>query len=190
MPPSGLPRSTRSQPIDGTELACEALPAGTLTGKVALVQRGTCFFTSKATNVANAGAEAMVVYNNVDGPTVTMGAQQKTEFEIPSVMIEKSEGEALRDFLLPGAVANATLQPLAPVPAQADVLANFSSRGPNIDLSIKPDLTAPGQDMYTASNNVTPEPQYSADVNGTSFSTPLVSGAAALVKQLPSRLVG
>ena len=105
------------------------------------------------------------------------------DFVIPSVMITKSEGEALRDFLA-GSAANATVQPLAPVAAEPDLIAPFSSRGPNINMEIKPDLTAPGQRIYTASNKVEPEPEYSLDLSGTSFSTPIVSGAAALAKQL------
>ena len=170
--------------IDATELACEALPPGSLFGKIALVQRGTCFFTDKENNVSNAGAEAMVVYNNVEGPAITMGGP----FALPSVMITKSDGEGLRDFLLsgPGATATATLQPLSPVPTEADIIASFSSRRPNINIEIKPDLTAPGQRIYSASNRVTPEPQYSRDINGTSFSAPIVTGTAALVKQLHS----
>ena len=171
--------------LDATEMACSGLPTDSLSGQVALVRRGNCFFTTKASNVFNAGAAAMVVYNNVDGPAFAMGVTEgDPPFEKPAVMIEKSAGEALRDWLLGGTQASVTLRSLAAVPSQADEMADFSSRGPNINLEIKPDLTAPGKAIHTASRVAQPEPQYSTSSQGTSFSTPIVSGAAALVKQL------
>ena len=53
--------------------ACSALPAGSLAGSAVLVRRGTCSFFIKATNAQNAGAAAVVLYNNTAGalaPTV------------------------------------------------------------------------------------------------------------------------
>ena len=47
--------------------ACAALPAGSLTGKVALVRRGTCSFYVKTFNAQNAGAASVVFYNNAPG---------------------------------------------------------------------------------------------------------------------------
>ena len=44
--------------------ACAALPAGSLTGRVALIRRGTCTFYVKAINAEAAGASAVVLYNN------------------------------------------------------------------------------------------------------------------------------
>ncbi|MDA2929888.1 S8 family serine peptidase [Acidobacteria bacterium AH-259-O06] len=171
--------------LDTTELACQPLPAGSLSGEAALIRRGECFFSAKAKNVFDAGAEAMVVYNNVTGSAIVMGGLN--DVEPPAVMIKKAAGEALRDFLIGGAEANVTFRAatdLSPFPAQADIMTSFSSRGPNIDLAIKPDLTAPGDNIHTASNRITPEPQYSLRSSGTSFAAPMVSGAAALVKQL------
>lgn len=54
----------------------------------------------------------------------------------------------------------------------------FSSRGPTGDVRIKPDVTAPGFRVWVA----TPTGFNRAD--GTSFSTPITAGSAALLKQI------
>jgi hypothetical protein len=56
-------------------------------------------------------------------------------------------------------------------------LAGFSSRGPTADGRIKPDVTGPGVAVYLAT------PTGFSRGNGTSFSTPIVAGAAALIQQ-------
>jgi subtilisin family serine protease len=57
-------------------------------------------------------------------------------------------------------------------------LAGFSSVGPTYDRRVKPDVVAPGVAVFTALART--HDRY-ARVNGTSFSTPLVAGCAALV---------
>ena len=62
--------------LDGTGLACGALPANSLAGSIAFILRGTCIFTSKLDNAQAAGAVAAVVYDDVAGedpPTMSVG---------------------------------------------------------------------------------------------------------------------
>src|SRR5258705_7214007 len=74
-------------------------------------------------------------------------------------------------------------------PAQADVMASFSSRGPTGDW-IKPDVTAPGvqvlagwtaQPDQTTADNGPPGNLFQA-IAGTSMSSPHAAGVSALVK--------
>ena len=172
------------QPLDGTELACDPLTAGSLDGQIALVRRGICFFQDKADNVFAAGATAMVVYNNVEGISIVMSFDDERGPGGPAVMINRDSGEQLRDLALQDGDVSVILraeEDLAAFPSQADIVSGFSSRGPNIDGSIKPDLTAVGSGIYSASNSGS---EFILNSNGTSFSTPLVAGAAALVLQL------
>jgi hypothetical protein len=91
---------------DGTGVAtdgCEA-STGSLSGKLALVDRGSCNFTVKVVNAQRAGAIGVIVANNV-GTTAAfaMGGTDR-RIRIPSVMVGRDSGQALRMVL--GAMAN------------------------------------------------------------------------------------
>lgn len=95
-------------PADG----CSAIGAG-VSGKVALVDRGTCSFTIKVKNAQLAGATAVVVANNTGGTEAfTMGGSDAT-ITIPSVMITQNDGAALRGMSAPsGTMRLKAVQPL------------------------------------------------------------------------------
>ena len=82
--------------IDGSALGCNST-SNDLTGKVALIQRGSCTFSQKVYNAQQAGAIAVIVVNNVIGnDTFEMGAGQYAELiTIPVVMIGNTDGLAL-----------------------------------------------------------------------------------------------
>lgn len=77
---------------------CTALPVGSLTGKIGLIERGTCAFTVKVKNAQNAGALAAIIYNL---PTSTNGSMAGTDatITIPSVLIENAEGTYMKGLL-------------------------------------------------------------------------------------------
>ncbi|MDF2551305.1 MAG: C-terminal target protein [Chryseobacterium sp.] len=96
--------------IDG----CTALPSGSLSGKIGLIERGgssQCTFALKVKNAQNAGAIAAIIYNNaaaVNFPS-SMGGTDPT-ITIPSVLITNSEGEYIKTQLNNGATVNVTLK--------------------------------------------------------------------------------
>ncbi|TYB78485.1 T9SS-dependent M36 family metallopeptidase [Bizionia myxarmorum] len=88
---------------DGTTtptLGCNALTS--LTGKIAVVRRGTCAFSDKIQNAQNAGAVAVIVvnHNNPDNDPayaqyVTMAGEVNPPINIPSVFMNYADGETL-----------------------------------------------------------------------------------------------
>jgi minor extracellular serine protease Vpr len=177
--PVGLP------PGDG--LVCAALPAGSLTGKVALIQRGTCAMADKINYAQNAGAVAVVLYqtDGLEEPIAKLFAETTG---IPAVSVGFSDGSALRAAA--GSGVKITLDPTLRVwDSTPATVADFSSRGPAIvTYGIKPEVAAVGAGIYTAAQRIDPN-GYAYDrsgyttVSGTSFAVGMAAGAAALVKQ-------
>ena len=67
---------------------------GSMDGKIALIRRGGCFFTSKVINSQNAGAIGAIIYNDARPGTVVMSGPD-VGITIPSVFIEGVAGDAL-----------------------------------------------------------------------------------------------
>jgi minor extracellular serine protease Vpr len=168
--------------LDADGLACAAFPANSLTGSIALISRGTCTFEVKINNAQAAGAVGALIYNNVDGAPFTMAMGSAT---LPAELISLADGTALRQLT---AGAPITLDfSLGPVFSDPLHLETFSAAGPNIDFAIKPDLVAVGGSLYTAAQKldgrgVIYNSTGFAVESGTSFSAPIVAGAAALLK--------
>jgi hypothetical protein len=80
-----------------------------VSGKVALVTRGTCGFTVKVKNAQNAGAIAVVVADNAAGaPPAGLGGADAT-ITIPAVRITITDAAAIKAQLAAGAVVNVAL---------------------------------------------------------------------------------
>ncbi|WP_326984518.1 T9SS-dependent M36 family metallopeptidase [Chryseobacterium sp. MYb264] len=90
---------------------CTALPAGSLTGKIGLVERGSCDFVIKTKNLQDAGAVATIIYNNsVNGDTVINMSGTDSTVTIPAVLIGNSEGEYIKSQLTANTTVNVTLK--------------------------------------------------------------------------------
>jgi subtilisin family serine protease len=154
-----------------------------LSGKIALIDRGTCFFVNKVRAAQEAGAVAVIMVNNVDGFPFPMGGTGDTsDIRIPGVMISRADGAVLRRRLADGLFV--TFEPRAATvrPELADQLADSSSRGPVAFSSrLKPDIAAPGSSIPSARAGFGNE---SILQTGTSMSAPHVAGAAAILKQI------
>jgi hypothetical protein len=88
-----------------------------LAGKIALVDRGACEFSTKSLNAQKAGAAAVIIANNSAAQIFTLAAGTDAKrVRIPSVMVSQADGAALKSLAAP----NATLSKLAVQPLQLD----------------------------------------------------------------------
>jgi subtilisin family serine protease len=178
--------------VAGSSLACDALPAGSLAGTIALIERGTCSFTIKVLNAQTAGAIAAMVYNSEEGGEafVLMGADAQAEaITIPAVFVQRSLGVGMTGWwATAGDVARVQLdRPGRVIESVPDVLAGFSSRGPTFQGSLKPDVVAPGVKILSsgfAAGEGLAVHLGCGTVSGTSMAAPHVAGGAALLRQV------
>jgi hypothetical protein len=165
--------------------ACAALPPGSLTGTVALVRRGTCSFYQKAFNAQSAGAAGVVLYNNVAGrisPTV-VGTPAIT---IPVVSVSDVEGVLIDSRLASGPVDMTWRTDLGSFPnVTGGLISSFSSYGLAADLSVKPNIGAPGGMIYST---YPLEAGGFATLSGTSMASPHTAGGVALLLQANPKL--
>jgi hypothetical protein len=68
-------------------------PAG-VNGNIALIQRGYISFADKVTNAMNAGAAAVIIYNN--NPGLFYGTLSNPGAWVPTVSMSNADGETLR----------------------------------------------------------------------------------------------
>jgi subtilisin family serine protease len=168
---------------------CASVDPGA-SGKLALIDRGTCVFSQKVASAKAAGAVGVVIINNVAGDPIAMARTAGFDDDLPAVMIGKNEGAALRASGETTASASATFQEFI-TEANRDILAGFSGQGPtNVDFAAKPDVTSVGVNVLSSITCVGKPAGCPGDgsgwafFQGTSMSTPHIAGSAAVLLQL------
>ena len=145
-------------------------PNGELNGKIALIKRGQTNFEEKASLARDHGAVGCIIYNNVSG-TISMNVGHLGNYPVCSLSQDDDE-------LLLDAPASERKIVISRSQKAGPFMSDFSSWGPAPDLSIKPEITAHGGDIYSA----IPGQSYDR-MSGTSMASPNQAGVTALVRQ-------
>jgi subtilisin family serine protease len=174
---------------NGLSEACSALPAGSLAGKIALIARGTCDFSTKIRYAQLAGAIAVLVGNRLPGDATAMGqgvSPDGVQPTVPAYSISLADALALK-------TKNGQAISISPNLAYFDsnndyIQGDFSGQGPtDVDFRVKPDVMAPGVNVLSSIPGACGALGCWAFFQGTSMATPHLAGAAAVVRsQHPS----
>ena len=181
--------------FDQPEQCLEPFPPGTFSGEIVVCDRGTIARVDKARNVRDGGAAALILANVPGGAT----SINDDVHVIPAIHIDSANGDTLRAWLASGTGHSGTITGSGPAfsdPNAADILAEFSSRGPytNFDF-LAPHVAAPGSAIFAAGADLQFEHQGTGNdapsvstiwgiISGTSMASPHATGSATLVKQL------
>jgi len=153
-----------------------------VTGKIVLCDRGTIARVDKSLAVFQAGGVGAYLANANDGDSLNADLHS-----VPTIHVNRADGDAIRTYATTDPAPTAVIDESYFDPAPAPFIADFSSRGPLLagdgDL-LKPDVSAPGQDILAAVAPPGNDGEDFAAYSGTSMSSPHVAGLGALLTQL------
>lgn len=146
-----------------------------LKGKIALIQRGVSTFIEKKQNAQAAGAVGAIIYNNTVG-YINMATDASVK--IPSVFISQADGDKLQSLISLGLRVKFNGTIVSAPNALSGDMSDFTSWGPTPSLTLRPQISAPGGNIWSTVNNNSYE-----NMSGTSMASPHTAGLMALVLQ-------
>lgn len=146
-------------------------------GKVALIERGVCTFDEKYQRAVDAGATAVVIQNNLPG---LFAGGSVINRDVVGISISMEDGQHIRELLDGGEPVTISWsdERINAENPTGGLISSFSSYGLSPDLTLKPDIGAPGG--LIRSTYPIDKGSY-ATISGTSMASPHVAGGVALL---------
>ncbi|WP_447951026.1 M36 family metallopeptidase [Chryseobacterium koreense] len=113
-------KDTNSIGNDSYDGCDAAINPAEILNKIAVIRRGTCSFIQKVYHAQNAGAKGVIVVNNIEGEPMEMGGVNSGHVTIPSIMISKTNGDAIISALQTGTLSGSIPAENTPIPQLRD----------------------------------------------------------------------
>lgn len=170
--------------VNAGKATSEDVANAEVNGKVAIISRSSEGFKTQFDRLRDSGAVGAIVYNN------STGLNRDYYHTEPADVLNELIAKNLWGMSVSYDTGQRILESIKETPTQRltplgmkvvrtgkqPEISGFSSWGSTVDLELKPDLVAPGEGILSTFN----KDRYGT-MSGTSMSTPVVAGAAALV---------
>ena len=143
-----------------------------IAGKIALVKRGSVALATIVTRAANRGAVGVILINNTASPAIT------STCDIPTAVARVEDESTLKNATDKRitCIGESTLQTVTP--QSGGKISSYSSWGIGSRLDLKPEISAPGGNIYSSSS----DGKYMYN-SGTSMASPYMAGMGAVTRQ-------
>ena len=169
--------------------------AVSLSGKIVIINRGDISFSEKGNNAKSYNPKALIVANNDDG-TILMNLADYTG-TFPMVTITLKDANTIKEnstsattggiTYYTGTVQVTTTEVSTVTPREDAEITDFSSWGVPGSLLMKPEITAPGGDIYSINGTSSSDSGSGTDqyisYSGTSMAAPHITGLSAVLMQ-------
>eukprot|EP00897_Mesotaenium_endlicherianum_P006317 jgi/Mesen1/5713/ME000289S04811 len=178
------------QPVRASQCYPGTLDAAQVNGKIVICNMGGNHAVEKGQAVLDAGGRGMILVNEMsDARSMAWDFHR-----LPAVNVDYYSGQAIIEYANTERLPKASIAEVATsYGGRAPMIDGTSTRGPitssrnsGLNYVLKPDLAAPGVEIWgawTGDQTLRGAPMTSNVLSGTSQAAPHVAGAAALVRQ-------
>lgn len=160
------------------------IDAAKVSGKIALVQKVSGTYGNKKLAAQNAGAIGVIFYN-AEGDDSIVSTAARPDVHIPCITLSYTNGAKLKSLISSNLKVHFNGKLGSTPNTDAGDISPYTSWGPTPNLEFKPEITAPGGDIYSLANNDSYQ-----TMSGTSMASPFTAGSEALILEAAKKNLG